>query len=187
MGLSGSSSGFSTGSWYISIEEYSLRWMFHGIGTRGSTGGWTGDSIGSCIVASLGSLLGGNGSRTGSGLARGFGVDAEGYKAVSLLSFLKYMARVLVLNFPELHFHLLSKAVKSLIANLRTSFLSFSLRLCAFCLCNCKEDFVVKKSCVSVLAGSVAVVFFCLCVRSLFASRIQSGSAGSGVEWAVFS
>jgi len=41
MGLSGSSSGFSTGvgSWYISIEEYSQRWMFQGTGTRGSTGG----------------------------------------------------------------------------------------------------------------------------------------------------
>ena len=41
MGLSGSSSGFSTGggSWYISIEEYSRRWMFHGMGTRGLTGG----------------------------------------------------------------------------------------------------------------------------------------------------
>jgi len=82
MGLSGSSSGFSTGggSWYISIEEYSLWWMFQGIGTRGSTGGWTGDGVGSCIMASLGGLLGGNGSRTGRGLARGFGVDAEGYE-----------------------------------------------------------------------------------------------------------
>jgi len=41
MGLSGSSSGFSTedGSWYISIEEYSQRWMFQGMGMRGSTGG----------------------------------------------------------------------------------------------------------------------------------------------------
>jgi len=41
MGLSGSSSGFSTGvgSWYISIEEYSRLWMFQGMGTRGSTGG----------------------------------------------------------------------------------------------------------------------------------------------------
>jgi len=41
MGLSGSSSGFSTGvgSRYISIEEYSRRWMFQGTGTRGSTGG----------------------------------------------------------------------------------------------------------------------------------------------------
>jgi len=41
MGLSGSSSGFSTGvgSQYISIEEYSQRWMFHGTGMRGSTGG----------------------------------------------------------------------------------------------------------------------------------------------------
>jgi len=80
MGLSGSSSGFSTGvgSWYISIEEYSLRWIFQGMGTRGSTGGWTG--VGRCVLASLGGLLGSNGSRTGSGLARGFGVDAEGYK-----------------------------------------------------------------------------------------------------------
>jgi len=35
MGLSGSSSGFSTGggSWYISIEEYSQRWIFQGTGT----------------------------------------------------------------------------------------------------------------------------------------------------------
>jgi len=41
IGLSGSSSGFSTGvgSWYSSIEEYSRQWMFHGMGTRGSTGG----------------------------------------------------------------------------------------------------------------------------------------------------
>jgi len=41
MGLSGSSSGFSTrvGSWYISTEEYSRQWMFQGTGTRGSTGG----------------------------------------------------------------------------------------------------------------------------------------------------
>jgi len=80
MGLSGSSSGFSTGcgSWYISIEEYSLRWMFQGMGTRGSTGGCTG--AGGCVVASLGGSLGGNGGRTGSGLARGFRVDAEGYK-----------------------------------------------------------------------------------------------------------
>ena len=40
MGLSGSSSGFSgVGSRYISIEEYSRRWMFHGTGTRGLTGG----------------------------------------------------------------------------------------------------------------------------------------------------
>ena len=82
MGLSGSSSGFSTGggSWYISIEEYSLRWMFHGIGMRGLTGGWTGNSIGSCVVASLGGLLSSNGSRTGRGLARGFGVVTEEYK-----------------------------------------------------------------------------------------------------------
>jgi len=54
--------------------------MFHRIGTRGLTGGWTGDSISGCIVASLDRLLGGNGSRTGRGLARGFGVVAEGYK-----------------------------------------------------------------------------------------------------------
>jgi len=41
IGLSGSSSGFSTGggSWYISIEEYSRQWMFQGTGTRGLTGG----------------------------------------------------------------------------------------------------------------------------------------------------
>ena len=80
MGLSGSSSRFSTGggSSYISIEEYSLRWMFQRIGTRGSTGGWTG--IDGCVVASLGGLLGGNGGRTGRGLARGSGVDAEVYE-----------------------------------------------------------------------------------------------------------
>ena len=80
MGLSGSSSGFSTGcgSWYISIEEYSLWWIFQGMGTRGSTGGWTG--IGGCVVASLGGLLGGNGGRTGSGLARGFGMNTEEYE-----------------------------------------------------------------------------------------------------------
>jgi len=80
MGLSGSSSRFSTGcgSWYISIEEYSLRWMFQGIGMRGSTSGWTG--IGGCVVASLDGLLGGNGGRTEGDLARGFGVDAEGYE-----------------------------------------------------------------------------------------------------------
>jgi len=79
MGLSGSSSGFSAGvgSWYISIEEYSLRWMFHGIGIRGWTGGWTG--IGGCVMASLGGLLGGNGGRTGRGLVRGFGVVTEEY------------------------------------------------------------------------------------------------------------
>jgi len=82
MGLSGSSSGFSTGggSWYISIEEYSLQWMFQGIGMRGLTGSWTGNGIGGCIMASLDGLLGGNGSRTDSGFARGFGVDAEGYE-----------------------------------------------------------------------------------------------------------
>ena len=41
MGLSRSSSGLSTGvgSSYVSIEEYSQRWMFHGTGTRGLTGG----------------------------------------------------------------------------------------------------------------------------------------------------
>ena len=80
MGLSGSSSGFSTGggSWYISIEEYSRQWMFQGIRMRGSTGGWTG--VGGCVMASLGGLLGGNGSRTGRGLARGFGVDTEVYE-----------------------------------------------------------------------------------------------------------
>jgi len=80
MGLSHSSSTFSTGigSWYISIEEYSLWWIFQGIGTRGSTGGWT--SASGCVVASLGRLLGGNGSRTGSCLARGFGVVTEEYE-----------------------------------------------------------------------------------------------------------
>jgi len=79
MGLSGSSSGFSAGvgSWYISIEEYSLWWMFHRIGIRGLTGGWTG--VGGCVMASLGGLLGGNGGRTGRGLVGGFGVVTEEY------------------------------------------------------------------------------------------------------------
>ena len=36
--------------------------------------------MGGCVVASLDGLLGGNGGRTGSGLARGFRVDAEGYE-----------------------------------------------------------------------------------------------------------
>jgi len=37
IGLSGSSSGFSTGvgSQYIFIEEYSRRWVFQGIGVGG--------------------------------------------------------------------------------------------------------------------------------------------------------
>jgi len=37
MGLSGSSNGFSTGvgSWYVSTEEYSRRWIFQGIGVGG--------------------------------------------------------------------------------------------------------------------------------------------------------
>jgi len=52
--------------------------MFHGIGIRGSTGGWTG--MGSRVVTSLGGSLSGNGGRTGNGLARGFGVDTEGYE-----------------------------------------------------------------------------------------------------------
>ena len=58
MGLSGSSSGFSTGvgSWYISIEEYSRWWMFHGMGTRGSTGG---------CDDGLDDSLGGNGGKSG--------------------------------------------------------------------------------------------------------------------------
>ena len=80
MGLSGSSSGFSAGcgSWYISIEEYSLQWMFYGIGMRGLTGGWTG--VGSCVAMSLGGSLGSYGGRTGRGLTVGFGVPMEGYK-----------------------------------------------------------------------------------------------------------
>jgi len=75
MGLLGSSSGFSTGggSWYISIEKYSHWWMFHGIGTRGLTGSWMGDSVGSHIVRSLDGSLGGNGGRTGRGLVTGLG------------------------------------------------------------------------------------------------------------------
>jgi len=48
------------------------------MGTRGSTGGWTG--VGECIVASLGGSLGGNGGWTGGGLARGFVVDTVVYK-----------------------------------------------------------------------------------------------------------
>jgi len=52
--------------------------MFQGIGTRGWTGGWTG--AGGCVVASLGGSLGGNGGRTGSCLARGFGMVAEEYE-----------------------------------------------------------------------------------------------------------
>jgi len=70
IGLSGSSSGFSTGggSWYISIEEYSQRWMFQGMGTRGSTGGWSrGDD-------SLDGSLGGSGGRSG----RGDGFNGNG-------------------------------------------------------------------------------------------------------------
>ena len=41
MGLSWSSNGFSTmgGSWYDSIEEYCRRWLLHGIGIGGWTGG----------------------------------------------------------------------------------------------------------------------------------------------------
>ena len=41
MGLSGSSSGFSTGdgSWYDSIEEYCRRWVLQGIGIGGWIGG----------------------------------------------------------------------------------------------------------------------------------------------------
>ena len=72
MGLSGFSSGFSTGSsWYISIEEYFHLWMFHGIGTRGSTGGWMGDGVGGHMVRFLDGLLGGDSGRTGRGLAAG--------------------------------------------------------------------------------------------------------------------
>jgi len=65
MGLSGSSSGFSTGggSWYISIEEYSRRWMFQGTGTRGSTGGWSrGDNGLVHWMAAVASLVGMMGS-----------------------------------------------------------------------------------------------------------------------------
>ena len=80
MGLSGSSSGFSMGSsWYSSIEKYSHLWMFYGIGTSGSTGGWMGDSIGGHMVRSLDRLLGGNSSRAGRGLAAGTGVVEKGY------------------------------------------------------------------------------------------------------------
>ena len=73
MGLSGSSSGFSTGdgSWYVSIKEWSRRWMFQGTGTRGRTGGWsTGDD-------GLGGL-GGNGGNSG----RGDGFNGNGCLAL---------------------------------------------------------------------------------------------------------
>ena len=84
MGLSGSSSGFSTGcgSWYSSIEEYSLRWIFHGIGMRGKTGGLTG-GVGSCVVVLLdgnGGRMGRTGRTAGGVLVGGVGVDAEGYE-----------------------------------------------------------------------------------------------------------
>ena len=70
MGLSGSSSRLSTGvgSWYSSIEEYSRRWMFQGIGTRSSTGGWSRGDDG------LDSSLGGSGGRSG----RGGGFNGSG-------------------------------------------------------------------------------------------------------------
>jgi len=74
MGLSGFSSGFSTGSgsWYISIEEYSRWWMFQGTGTRGRTGGWsTGDN-------GLGDSLGGSGGNSG----RGDGFNGNGHLAM---------------------------------------------------------------------------------------------------------
>jgi len=81
MGLSGSSSGFSTGgSWYISIGEYSHQWMFHGIGMRGSTGSWTGDSIGGYMGLSWDGSLGSSGGRTGRGLVAG--VVARGVGSV---------------------------------------------------------------------------------------------------------
>jgi len=74
MGLSGSSSGFSTGggSWYISIEEYSRWWMFQGMGTRGLTGGWSRGDDG------LDGSLGGSGGRSG----RGDGFNGNGHLAV---------------------------------------------------------------------------------------------------------
>jgi len=74
MGLSGSSSGFSTGggSWYVSIEEYSRQWMFHGMGTRGSTGGWSRGDNG------LDGSLGGSGGRSG----RGDGFNGSGRLAI---------------------------------------------------------------------------------------------------------
>jgi len=53
--------------------------MFQGIGTRGSTGGWIGDSIGGCMVRSLDGSLGGNSGRVGRGLAAGLDVVGEGY------------------------------------------------------------------------------------------------------------
>jgi len=81
MGLSGSSSGFTTsGSWYISIEGYSCLWMFHGIGARGLTGSWMGDGMGGHMVRSLDRSLGGSSGRTGRGLAAG--VVARGVGSV---------------------------------------------------------------------------------------------------------
>ena len=76
IGLSGSSSGFSTGggSWYVSIKEYSHWWTFQGTGTRGSTGGWSrGDD-------SLDGLLDGSGGRSG----RGDGFNGNGRLAIRL-------------------------------------------------------------------------------------------------------
>jgi len=64
IGLSGSSSGFSTGdgSWYTSIEEWSRRCIFQGTGTRGRTGGW---SIGDGLDGSLGGSGGSSGRGDG--------------------------------------------------------------------------------------------------------------------------
>jgi len=76
MGLSGSSSGFSTGggSWYVSIEEYSHQWMFQGTGTRGLTGGWSrGDDV---MDGSLGSSSG--------RFSRGGGFNGNGCLAIGL-------------------------------------------------------------------------------------------------------
>ena len=52
--------------------------MFHRIGTRGSTGGWAGDGMGSCVVTSLDGSMGGNGGKTGRALTVVFGVPMEG-------------------------------------------------------------------------------------------------------------
>jgi len=54
--------------------------MFHGIGTRGLTGGWMGDNIRGCMVRSLDRSLGGSSGRTGRGLAAG--VVARGVGSV---------------------------------------------------------------------------------------------------------
>jgi len=76
IGLSGSSSGFSTGggSWYVSIKEYSRQWTFQGMGTRGLSGGWSRGDDG------LDSLLDSSSGRSG----RGDGFNGNGCLAIRL-------------------------------------------------------------------------------------------------------